>query len=207
MVSVTADKLGRYALWIVAIGIVGGVFRYLMRSIIIGVSRKIEYDLRNDFFSHLLTQPQSFYQARQTGDLMSRATSDMNAVRMVLGPGSCRDSTRSCSGVVAVSLMLYISPRLTLFALLPLPLLSFSVAAIGQRIHARFETSSRTSPASRRWRRRTSRACAWCAPMRRRAQIARFGVLNDEYVRKNAGLIRLWSLFYRRWACWRRSAP
>jgi ATP-binding cassette subfamily B protein len=125
---VTADKLGRYALWIVAIGIVGGVFRYLMRSILIGVSRKIEYDLRNDFFAHLLTQPQTFYQARQTGDLMSRATSDMNAVRMVLGPGIMQGRTRSSSrrGVI----LMLISPPDAGRAPAA-SALSFSVAAIG----------------------------------------------------------------------------
>jgi ATP-binding cassette subfamily B protein len=196
-VSVTADKLGRYALWIVAIGIVGGIFRYLMRSILIGVSRRIEYDLRNDFFAHLLTQPQSFYQARQTGDLMSRATSDMNAVRMVLGPGIMQGFNTIVLGIVAVSLMLYISPRLTLFALLPLPLLSFSVAAMGQRIHARFEDiQSHFARISAMAQENLSGVRVVRAYAQEEAQIARFGRLNDEYVRKNAGLIRLWSLFY-----------
>ena len=112
-----------------------------MRSIIIGVSRHVEYDLRNDFFAHLLTQPPVVLPAHaQTGDLMSRATSDMNAVRMVLGPGIMQGFNTIVLGDRRRGAHARTSrPRLTLFALLPLPLLSFSVAAIGQRIHARFE--------------------------------------------------------------------
>ena len=195
--SVTADKLGRYALWIIVIGIVGGIFRYLMRSILIGVSRAIEYDLRNDLFRHLARQPMSYFQARQTGDLMSRATSDMNAVRMVLGPGIMQGLNTIVVAVVAVGLMLYISPLLTLFALLPLPLLSFSVAAIGGRIHSRFEDiQSHFAKISAMAQENLSGVRVVRAYAQEGAQIDRFAGLNREYVTKNAALIRLWSLFY-----------
>jgi ATP-binding cassette subfamily B protein len=196
-VSVTGDKLARYALWIVGIAVVSGIFRYLMRSIIIGVSRKIEFDLRNDFFAHLLRQPMSFYHHHQTGEIMSRATSDMNAVRMVLGPGIMQGLNTIVVAVVAIVVMIYISPLLTLVALLPLPLLSFSVAAIGERIHHRFEAIQAQFAKISAFSQenlagvRTVRAYAQEAP-----QLARFSELNDEYVAKNAGLIRLWSLFY-----------
>ncbi|MEO6462950.1 MAG: ABC transporter ATP-binding protein [Candidatus Eisenbacteria bacterium] len=196
-VSVTSDKLARYALWIIAIGVVGGIFRYFMRSILIGVSRRVEYDLRNDLFAHLLTQPLSFYQTRQTGDLMSRMTSDMNAVRMVLGPGIMQGLNTIIVGVVAVGLMLYISPLLTLFALLPLPLLSFSVAAIGSRIHSRFEDiQSHFALISAMAQENLSGVRVVRAYAQEEAQIHRFAGLNREYVTKNASLIRLWSLFY-----------
>jgi ATP-binding cassette subfamily B protein len=196
-VSVTSDKLARYALWIIAIGIVGGIFRYLMRSILIGVSRAIEYDLRNDLFAHLQTQPLSFFQARQTGDIMSRMTSDMNAVRMVLGPGIMQGLNTIVVGIVAVGLMLYISPILTLFALLPLPLLSFSVAAIGSRIHNRFEDiQSHFARISAMAQENLSGVRVVRAYAQEEPQIARFAGLNQEYVTKNAALIRLWSLFY-----------
>ena len=196
-VSVTSDKLGRYALWIIGIGVVGGIFRYLMRSILIGVSRDIEYDLRNDLFAHLQTQPLSFFQARQTGDIMSRMTSDMNAVRMVLGPGIMQGLNTIVVGIVAVGLMLYISPILTLFALLPLPLLSFSVAAIGQRIHSRFEDiQSHFARISAMAQENLSGVRVVRAYAQEEPQIARFAELNTEYVRKTASLIRLWSLFY-----------
>jgi ATP-binding cassette subfamily B multidrug efflux pump len=196
-VSVTSDKLGRYALWLIASGLVGGIFRYLMRSILIGVSRQVEFDLRNDLFAHLLTQPLSFYQARQTGDIMSRMTSDMNAVRMVLGPGIMQGLNTIVVGVVAVGLMLYISPLLTLFALLPLPLLSFSVAAIGERIHKRFEDiQSHFARISAMAQENLSGVRVVRAYAQEQPQIDRFATLNHEYVTKNAALIRLWSLFY-----------
>ncbi len=196
-VSVTADKLGRYALWIIVIGIVGGIFRYLMRSILIGVSRMIEYDLRNDLFRHLSRQPMSFFQGRQTGDLMSRATSDMNAVRMVLGPGIMQGLNTIVVAIVAVGLMLYISPLLTLFALVPLPLLSFSVAAIGSRIHSRFEDiQSHFARISAMAQENLSGVRVVRAYAQEGAQVDRFAGLNREYVTKNAALIRLWSLFY-----------
>src|SRR5262249_968911 len=138
-VSITPEKLGRYALWIVGIALVGGVFRYLMRSILIGVSRHVEFDLRNDLFAHLQRQPQAFYHAQQTGELVSRATSDMNAARMLLGPGIMQGLNTLLIAVVAVTLMIYISPQLTLISLLPMPLLSISVAFFGQRIHQGYE--------------------------------------------------------------------
>jgi ATP-binding cassette subfamily B protein len=196
-VSVTGDKLARYALWIVGIAIVGGVFRYLMRSIIIGVSRKVEFDLRNDFFAHLQRQPMSFYHSQQTGEIMSRATSDMNAVRMVLGPGIMQGLNTIVVAIVAIGLMLWISPLLTLVALLPLPLLSFSVAAIGDRIHKRFEDiQAHFAKISAFSQENLSGVRTVRAYAQEAAQVVRFDALNAEYVDKNAGLIRLWSLFY-----------
>ena len=85
--GVTAEKLGRYALILFGMAIAAGTFTYFMRKTVIGISRKIEYDLRNDLFEHLLRLPVSTFQVRPTGDLMSRATNDLAAVRMMLGPG------------------------------------------------------------------------------------------------------------------------
>ncbi len=196
-VSVTGGKLARYALWIVAIALVGGIFRYLMREILIGVSRHIEYDMRNDFFRHLERQPASFYHGQQTGELMSRATSDMNAVRMVLGPGIMQGLNTIITAVIAVGLMLYISPVLTLFALLPLPLLSFSVAFFGDRIHKRFEDiQAHFAKISAMAQENLSGVRVVRAYAQEEPQIAHFSTLNQEYVTKNAGLIRLWSFFY-----------
>ncbi len=83
--GVTRAKLGLYASLLLAVGLLGGFFRFLMRRIIVGISRDIEYDLRNDFFSTLQGMPLAYFQARRTGDLMSRATNDLNAVRMMIG--------------------------------------------------------------------------------------------------------------------------
>jgi ATP-binding cassette subfamily B protein len=196
-VSVTPEKLGRYALWIVGIAIVGGIFRYLMREILIGVSRHVEFDIRNDLFAHLQRQSQSFYHEQQTGELMSRATSDMNAVRMVLGPGIMQGLNTLVVAVVAVSLMLYISPFLTLVALLPMPLLSFSVAYFGQRIHKGFEeVQAHFAKISAMSQENLAGVRVVRAYAQEDRQVERFSELNREYVRKNSTLIRIFSMFY-----------
>jgi ATP-binding cassette subfamily B protein len=96
--DVTRAKLGRYAGGFLALALAGGVFRFLMRRIIVGVSRAIEYDLRNVFFGHVQRLPLAYFHANRTGDLMSRATNDLNAVRMMVGPAimsSSRSPARS----------------------------------------------------------------------------------------------------------------
>jgi ATP-binding cassette subfamily B multidrug efflux pump len=195
--SISPMRLGQYAVWIVGIAVVGGVFRYLMRQVLIGMSRHVEYDLRNDLFAHLERQPASFFHARQTGDLMSRATSDMNAVRMVLGPGIMQGFNTIVVAVIAVGFMLYISPLLTLIALLPLPLLSVSVAYFGQRIHTGFEdVQSHFARISAMAQENLAGVRVVRAYAQEDAQTARFDTLNGEYVEKNARLIRLFSVFY-----------
>ena len=118
---------------------VRAVFLFLMRRIIIGASRDIEYDIRNDFFARLQQMPLGYYQARRTGDLMSRATNDLNAVRMMIGPAVMYSANTILVFVVAIILMLSIDVRLTLIALLPLPFVSISVRYFGSAIHHRFE--------------------------------------------------------------------
>src|SRR5437016_4488703 len=115
--SVTRAKLIEYASLLLAIGLVGGVFRFLMRRILIGASRDIEYDMRNDFFAHLETLPLAYYQTHRTGDLMSRATNDLNAVRMMIGPSVMYSANTMLTFIVALAMMLAIDPWLTLLAL------------------------------------------------------------------------------------------
>jgi ATP-binding cassette subfamily B protein len=195
--GVTPEKLGRYAMLIVATVVVGGIFRYFMRSILIGVSRHVEFDLRNDLFAHLQRQPQAFYHGQQTGELMSRATSDMNAVRMVLGPGIMQGLGTLVTAVVAVTFMILISPMLTLVSLLPLPLLSVSVAFFGQRIHKGFEdVQAHFAKISAMSQENLSGVRVVRAYAQEEKQIARFSELNKEYVRKNSALIRIFSVFY-----------
>ena len=116
-----------------------GVFRYQMRMVLIGVSREIEYELRNDVFRHLTRLAPRYYQQNRIGDLMSRATNDMSAVRMVLGPGIMYTANTVATFAGTVALMVAISPRLTLLALVPLVLVSFLVRHFGRQIHDRFE--------------------------------------------------------------------
>ena len=128
-----------YAGLLLAIAIVGGLFRYLMRRILIGASRDIEYDLRNAFFARLQQMPLAYYQARRTGDLMSRATNDLNAVRTMIGPAVMYSTNTILVFVVAIVLMASIDGYLTLIALLPLPFVTISVKYFGGAIHTRFE--------------------------------------------------------------------
>ncbi len=137
--GVTAEKLGRYALAVLGLAILAGLFRFGMRHWVIGISRRLEFDLRNDLFAHLQRQPLEWFQRRRTGELMSIATNDMAAVRMMLGPGIMYAVNTLSVGVLSIAFMLRISPHLTLFSLLPLPIVSLSVWWFGDRIHHRFE--------------------------------------------------------------------
>src|SRR5579864_7319448 len=121
------------------LSIAKGVFQYWMRVILIGVSRDIEFDLRNDLFARLVTLDAAFYSRMRTGDILARATNDMNAVRMMLGPGIMYWFETSLTLVLAVTVMLFVDWRLTLVALAPAPLISIAVLIFGRRIHDRFQ--------------------------------------------------------------------
>jgi ATP-binding cassette subfamily B protein len=137
--GVTAEKLGRYALILFGISLGAGLFRYYMRQTVIAISRRIEYDLRNDLFAHLQKLSLSYFQHTRTGEIMSRATSDMAAVRMMVGPGVMYLINTGLTAAIAVGFMIAISPRVTLYALLPLPVVSLTVWYFGEHIHRRFE--------------------------------------------------------------------
>ena len=117
----------------------GGVFRFLQRRIIIGASRDIEFDLRNDFFARLQLFEPAYFHRNRTGDLMSRATNDLNAVRMMIGPAVMYLSNTVLTFIAVIVLMLSINRRLTLLSLIPLPILSVAVYYFGAVIHRRFD--------------------------------------------------------------------
>src|SRR5512142_3301436 len=137
--GVTRQKLLQWSLLLVAVVAVKAVFQFLTRWIVIGISRDIEYDLRNDLFRHLEELSYSFYQRTRTGDIMARATNDLNAVRMLLGPAIMYTANTIVFTAGALAFMLMMSPRLTVYAFLPLPVVSFVVQYFGRRIHERFE--------------------------------------------------------------------
>src|ERR1019366_3199045 len=136
---VTRQKLLTYSLLIIAIALVKGIFQFLTRWVVIGISRDIEFDLRNDLFAHLERLSYSYYQRNRTGDIMARATNDLNAVRMLLGPPIRYSPNTIVFTAGAMAFMLAISPRLTLYAFLPLPITSIVIQYFGRRIHERFE--------------------------------------------------------------------
>ncbi|MBD3161459.1 MAG: ATP-binding cassette domain-containing protein [Candidatus Eisenbacteria bacterium] len=126
-----------YGAWLVGLAAVSGLFRYFMRMILIGASRRIEYELRNDFLGHLQRLSLSFFHRQKTGDLMARATNDLNAVRDVVGPGIMYGMNTVTIVTASLILMLRIDPWLTLFTLLPLPLLAFAVRRFASEMHHR----------------------------------------------------------------------
>src|SRR6188474_396808 len=119
--GVTRGKLLFYGGLLFAVGVAGGVFRFYTRRILIGASRHIEYDMRNDFYAHLEKLPLSYFQSHRTGDLMSRATNDLNAVRMMIGPSIMYSANTVLTFVAALSMMVVIDSRLTIWSLIPLP--------------------------------------------------------------------------------------
>src|ERR1700733_7129406 len=124
---------------LVIICAVQGVFSYWTRQILIGLSRDIEYDLRNDVLAKLVQMEPEFYVRNRTGELMSRCTNDLNNVRMVLGPGIMYSGTTIVTFVLAVAVMLMISAKLTLLVLVPVPIVALAVRYFGQIIHNLFE--------------------------------------------------------------------
>ena len=137
--GVTRHKLLTYSLLIIAIALIKGIFQFLTRWVVIGISRDIEFDLRNDLFAHLERLSFSYYQRNRTGDIMARATNDLNAVRMLLGPAIMYSANTLVFTAGALGFMLAISPKLTLCAFLPLPITSIVIQYFGRRIHERFE--------------------------------------------------------------------
>ncbi|PYP41197.1 MAG: ABC transporter ATP-binding protein [Gemmatimonadetes bacterium] len=195
--GVTAAKLGRYALILFGISVFSGVFKYRMRQAVIGISRHVEFDLRNDLFAHLQSLPLQYFQRSRTGEIMSRATNDLSAVRLMLGPGMMYLVNTAVVTLVALGFMLAISPRLTLYALLPLPLVSFSVWFFGDRIHRRFEDiQAHFATVSARVQENLAGVRVVRAFVREPGEIEDFHALNREYLDKNLALIRTSGVFH-----------
>lgn len=195
--GVTRRKLVLYAAAIMGIAVTGGTFRYLMRRIIVGVSRQIEYDLRNDFFAQLQRFPLSYFQSRRTGDLMSRATNDLNAVRMTVGPAVMYSANTLILFVVAIALMSSIDLRLTLVALIPLPFVSVAVRYFGGAIHRRFERiQAQLSDLSAVTQEALTGVRVVRAYRQEPYEMARFEAANREYLERNRRLVRLQGFFF-----------
>ena len=193
---VTRGKLAQYAGLLLGIAVIGGCFRFLSRRVIVGVSREIEYDLRNDFYAHLQRLSVSYFQSVRTGDIMSRATNDLSAVRMMVGPAIMYSVSTLIVFVVAIVMMLSIDMRLTLIALIPLPLVTLSVKFFGAAIHRRFEhIQAQLSEISAIVQESLSGVRVIRAYGQERAELDRFAQANQEYLNRNRGLIMLQGLF------------
>jgi ATP-binding cassette subfamily B protein len=173
-----------------------GTFQYLMRVTLIGVSRDIEYELRNDLFTHLVELSPEYYGRNRTGDIMARATNDLNAVRMMLGPGVMYWTETSLTFLLTIGVMASIDWRLTFWAILPAPVVSFVVIYFGRKIHDRFETiQAMFSDISSRVQENLSGVRMVRAFVQEDAEVRKFARLNRDYIAENLKLVRVQGFF------------
>ena len=193
----THQQVVIFAGLLVAISLAKGVFLYAQRWILIGISRDIEFDLRNDLFRKLEQQDSGFYQRYRTGDIMARMTNDLNAVRMLLGPVLMYSANTLFLSVFALVFMLRISPWLTLVALAPMPLASILVQYFGSRIHTRFERIQASfSDISAQAQENYSGARLVRAFAREDSEISLFEKLNREYIGRALRLVQLMGMLW-----------
>jgi ATP-binding cassette subfamily B multidrug efflux pump len=195
--GITRHKLVTYALLLLGVAGFKAIFQFLTRWIVIGVSREIEFDLRNDLFQHLEGLSYSYYQRTRTGDIMARATNDLNAVRMLLGPAIMYSANTIVFTAGALAFMLSISPKLTLYAFLPLPIVSITIQHFGRKIHERFERiQAMFSEISARAQENFSGARVIRAYVQEEAEIAAFEASNQEYIKRSLKLVRLMGMLW-----------
>jgi len=195
--GVTRHKLLLYAGMLLAIAVSKGTFQFLTRWIVIGVSRDIEFDLRNDLFARLEDLSYSYYQRHRTGDIMARATNDLNAVRMLLGPAIMYSANTIVYTAGALAFMISISPWLTLYTFLPLPAVSIVIQYFGRQIHDRFERiQAMFSDISARAQENFSGARLIRAYVQEEAEIRAFEKENKEYIRRSLRLVRLMGMLW-----------
>ncbi|MBK5259540.1 MAG: ABC transporter ATP-binding protein [Thermoanaerobaculia bacterium] len=195
--AVSRGTMVRYGLLLVGAAAIEGVFLYLQRSIIIGASRRIEFDMRNDFYGHLQRLPLRFYQEQRTGDLMSRATNDLASVRMLIGPAVMHAFSSLLVVTGAFVMMLRIDRNMALLSLMAVPVVAGLVKFFGQRIHVRFRAvQDYFGDISARVQENLSGVRVVRAFTQEDNEIATFKRMNREYVERNRSLIRLSAMFY-----------
>lgn len=191
-----ARPLHHFAGALVGAAVVGGVFRFLMRRSMIGMSRRVEYDLRRALFAHLQRLPLTFFERYEVGDLMARVTNDLNAVRMFLGPGIMYLMNTLLVLGFSVALMLKVSPYLTMFALLPMPLVTIAVVLVMRQMHER-STAVQEGFATLTTRVRESLEGVRVVKVfaAEAGQLERFEVASADYLDRNMALARVQRLF------------
>jgi ATP-binding cassette, subfamily B, multidrug efflux pump len=195
--GVSRQQLFMDAALVLGVWCAKGVFLYLNRKIVISISREIEFEMRNDIFRHLENLSYSFYQRTRTGDIMARATNDLNAVRNLLGPAIMYSANTMVFTLAALYFMVRISPTLTLYAFAPLPIVSIVVQYFGRRIHERFERiQAMFSDISARAQENFSAARVIRAYVQEDAEIANFETANKEYINRSLKLVRLMGMLW-----------
>lgn len=194
--SFSVSTVLQLAAALAGLSILKGFFQYWMRVIIIGISRDIEYDLRNDLFAKLSTLSRDFYSRYRTGDIMARSTNDLNAVRMMLGPGLMYLFETGLTLVFAVAIMMSVDWPLTLIALSPAPFVSVAVIFFGRRIHDRFEAIQKMfSDISSRIQEHLAGVRVVRAYVQEEAEVAAFEKMNKDYIAHNLRLALLSGTF------------
>src|SRR6267154_1451474 len=195
--GITEAKVLNHALRLLLIAALSAIFLYICRQVIIGASREIEFDLRNDIFANLERQSPSYYHTHRTGDIMARTTNDLNAVRMLLGPAIMYSANTIVFTAAALPFMYRISPKLTFFAFGPLPMASILVQYFGARIHRRFERiQAMFSDISAKAQENFSGARLIRAFAQEEAEIASFETANLEYIKRSLYLVRLMAMLW-----------
>jgi ATP-binding cassette subfamily B multidrug efflux pump len=195
--GITEAGILHHALRLLLIAALSAIFLYITRQVIIGASREIEFDLRNDIFANLERQSPSYYHTHRTGDIMARTTNDLNAVRMLLGPAIMYSANTIVFTAAALPFMYRISPRLTFFAFVPLPMASILVQYFGARIHRRFERiQAMFSDISAKAQENFSGARLIRAFAQEEAEIASFETANLEYIKRSLYLVRLMAMLW-----------
>ncbi|MFQ5678183.1 MAG: ABC transporter ATP-binding protein [Gemmatimonadota bacterium] len=190
------DLIAQYSLLLVLVALGAGAARYGMRELLNGISRRMEADLRNDLFDHLLRLPAQFFDAWRTGDLMSRLTNDVLAVRQVAGPAIMYLVNTATLSLLALGLMVWIDPWLTLFAMLPMLVVAPATFYFGKKIHLRFERiQAQFAELSNYVQENLSGIRIVKAYTQEAAQKEEFGGLNEEYQHRNMALARVWGAF------------
>src|SRR3954453_285199 len=203
MIRGAIDALGgsgaafvRFAVYLVGLALLKGVFQYWTRVILIGISRDVEYDLRNDLFRHLVRLSPDFYGRTRTGAIMARAPNDLNPLRMMLGPGVMYCFETGLTFVLAIAIMIHEDWRLALPAILPAPAVSAAVILFGRAIHARFERIQEMfADISSRVQENLSGVRMIRAFAQERAELRRFEDLNRQYIAQNLKLVRIQGVF------------
>jgi ATP-binding cassette, subfamily B, multidrug efflux pump len=192
----SASTLAVYCSALIVICAIQGVFSYATRQILIGLSRDIEYDLRNDLLTKLVAMEPEFYVRNRTGELMSRCTNDLNSVRMVLGPGIMYTANTFATMVLAVVLMFWISPRLSVYVLVPVPIVAVTVWLFGRQIHALYgKIQASLAVLSAKAQENLAGVRVVRAYGQEDAEIRGFDGPNREYIDRNLRLIYFWSMF------------
>ncbi len=195
--NITSSGLAGYAIAIIIVTVISAIFRFMMRQTMIVASRKVEYDFRNDFFAHLLTLDKQYYNKTPTGDIMARASNDMDSVRAMLGPGIMYFFSTAFALVMAISLMIMISPKLTFLALIPMPLITILVFFLGREINKRYaKIQKQYSDITARAQESFSGIRVVKAYVQENSEIDDFSKLCLEYIRKNMSMIKIWGFFF-----------